>query len=163
MVDDMGMAEEAIDDALVESAGYDDDNTGDENTIIQLVNQNKELEASLDEAEALIKKNAALMNGYLARIAELESQIIHQTAISACRIEERERLRAQVAALQEIAVEGRAYIMELERCMIGFMENNGPGISEAEAIDELALMKSERTRDDEARRWLSEEHPEAFR
>jgi len=31
--------------------------------------------ASLDEAEALTKRNAELMNGYLARITELEAQI----------------------------------------------------------------------------------------
>ena len=43
--------------------------------------------ASLDEAEALIRKNADMINGYLARIAKLD---------------------AQVAALREIAVEQKA-------------------------------------------------------
>ena len=90
---------------------------------------------ALDEAEALIKKNADQINALLA----------------------------QVAALQEIAIKGQSYIIELEKCMIGFMENNGPGISEAEAIAELARMKSERMRDDEARCQLSEEHREVFR
>ena len=42
---------------------------------------------ALDEAEALTKKNVELMNGYLARIAELE---------------------AQVAVLQKIAVHSHA-------------------------------------------------------
>jgi hypothetical protein len=37
----------------------------------------KELESSLDEAEALTKKNAELMNGYLGRIAELEDALRH--------------------------------------------------------------------------------------
>ena len=36
----------------------------------------KELESSLDEAEALTKKNAELMNIYLARIAELEDALV---------------------------------------------------------------------------------------
>lgn len=36
----------------------------------------KELESSLDEAEALTKKNAELMNGYLRRIAELEDALV---------------------------------------------------------------------------------------
>lgn len=47
----------------------------------------RELEASLAEAERLIRKNADMINGYLARIAKLE---------------------AQVAALREIVVEERA-------------------------------------------------------
>lgn len=125
---------------------------------------------ALDEAEALIRKNADMINGYLARIdeletgldeavkvvrqnagtisalrvqiAELEAQVIQQTGISACRIEERERLRAQVAALQEIAVEGRAYILS-----VNVMESTG--------VDEF-----HRTL---ANHQLSEEHPEAFR
>ena len=59
MSDDIGMAEEAMNDAIVESAGYDDEQA-----------------TAPDEAEALIKKNAALMNGYLARITELEAQIV---------------------------------------------------------------------------------------
>jgi len=37
----------------------------------------EELESSLDEAEALTKKNAELMNGYLGRIAELEDALRH--------------------------------------------------------------------------------------
>ena len=36
----------------------------------------QELESSLDEAEALTKKNAELMNGYLGRIAELEDALV---------------------------------------------------------------------------------------
>ena len=36
----------------------------------------KELGSSLDEAEALTKKNAELMNGYLRRIAELEDALV---------------------------------------------------------------------------------------
>ena len=36
----------------------------------------KALESSLDEAEALTKQNAELMNGYLARIAELEDALV---------------------------------------------------------------------------------------
>jgi hypothetical protein len=76
-----------------------------------------------------------------SRIAELESQILHQTAISACRIEERERLRAQVAALQEIAVEERAYILSLN-------------VLESRGVDEFHRV--------EARRRLAEEHPEIF-
>ena len=97
--------------------------------------------ASLDEAEALARKNVELMNGHLARIDELESQILHQTEISACRIEERERLRAQVAALQEIAVEERARYLE-------------DFIHEFDPAENRSL---------EAHRRLSEEHPEAFR
>ena len=47
-----------------------------------------ELEASLDEAEALTRRNAELINGYLARIAQLEAQI---TALREIAISERER------------------------------------------------------------------------
>ena len=36
----------------------------------------KELGSSLDEAETLTKKNAELMNAYLARIAELEDALV---------------------------------------------------------------------------------------
>ena len=98
--------------------------------------------ASLDEAEALTKKNVELMNGYLAGIAERDAQIIHQTGISACRIEERDRLQKQIAALQEIATGERAYILS-----VNVMESTG--------VDEF-----HRTL---ANHQLSEEHPEAFR
>lgn len=40
----------------------------------------EELESSLDEAEALTKKNAELMNAYLARIAELEDALVEERA-----------------------------------------------------------------------------------
>ena len=99
-------------------------------------------EASLAEAEALTRRNVELMNSYLARIAELEAQILHQTAISACRIEERERHQKQIAALQEIATGERAYILS-----VNVMESTG--------VDEF-----HRTL---ANHQLSEEHPEAFR
>ena len=129
----------------------------------------RRLGTSLAEAEALIRKNAELMNGYLTRIdeleigldeavkvvrqnagtisasrvriAELESQIIHQTGVSACRIEERERLQAQIADLKRIAVEERARYLE------DFIHEFDPA----------------ENRSREARRQLSEEHPEAFR
>ena len=48
------------------------DLTQSERVIEQQAARIKELGSSLDEAEALTKKNADLMNGYLARIAELE-------------------------------------------------------------------------------------------
>ena len=99
-------------------------------------------EALLAEAEALTKKNVELMNGYLAGIAERDAQIIHQTGISACRIEERDRLQKQIAALQEIATGERAYILS-----VNVMESTG--------VDEF-----HRTL---ANHQLSEEHPEAFR
>ncbi len=98
-------------------------------------------EASLAEAEALTKKNVELMNGYLARITELESQIIHQTGVSACRIKERERLQAQIADLKRIAVEERARYLE-------------DFIHEFDPAENRSL---------EASRQLTEEHPEAFR
>ena len=118
--------------------------------------------ASLAVTEERVREHEAHENqthAILGAILGTDDTLENVAKRAMCRIAE---LEAQVAALQEIAVEGRAYIMELERCMIGFMENNGSGISEAEAIDELALMKSERTRDDEARRQLAEGHPEAF-
>ena len=71
MSDDMGMAEEAMNDAIVESAGYDDEQA-----------------TAPDEAEALIRKNADMINGCLARITELE---------------------AQITALKEIAITEKAY------------------------------------------------------
>lgn len=98
--------------------------------------------ASLDETEALIKKNAERMNGYMTRIAELESQIIQQTGISASRMEERERMQKQIAALQEIA--------EAERASILACSEYEPPVT----VAQLRVM---------ARRQLSEEHPEAFR
>lgn len=92
--------------------------------------------------EALIKKNAERMNGYTTRIAELESQIIQQTGISASRMEERERMQKQIAALQEIA--------EAERASILACSEYEPPVT----VAQLRVM---------ARRQLSEEHPEAFR
>ena len=92
--------------------------------------------------EALIKKNAERMNGYMTRIAELESQIIQQTGISASRMEERERMQKQIAALQEIA--------EAERASILACSEYEPPVT----VAQLRVM---------ARRQLSEEHPEAFR
>ena len=119
--------------------------------------------ASLAEAEDLTKRNAELMNGYLARIAELESQILHQTAISACRIEERERHQKQIAALQEIAIEERAAQIypytwplwenlpkdEFERTILG--------------SEKKTVMWGKDEYRQKARRQLAEEHPEAFR
>ena len=91
---------------------------------------------------ALIKKNAERMNGYTTRIAELESRIIQQTGISASRMEERERMQKQIAALQEIA--------EAERASILACSEYEPPVT----VAQLRVM---------ARRQLSEEHPEAFR
>ena len=106
-------------------------------------------EASLADAEALIKRNAELMNGYLARITELESQILHQTAISACRIEGRERLQKQITALKEIAVEERA-------CRLSSPETGAiPTVEHYNAMDPEGSMS-------EACHQLEEEHPEAF-
>ncbi len=82
-------------------------------------------EASLAEAEALIRKNAELMNGYLTRIADLE---------------------AQVAALQEIAIEQKA----MRICTIPANWWN-----EGEQVKEYFRAS--------ARRQLAKEHPEAFR
>lgn len=101
---------------------------------------------ALDEAEALIRKNADMINGYLARITELESQILHQTAISACRIEGRERLQKQIAALREIAIEQKA----MRICTIPANWWN-----EGEQVKEYFRAS--------ARHQLAEEHPEAFR
>jgi len=47
-----------------------------ENIVITKDARIKEFESSLDEAEALTKKNADLMNAYLARIAELEDALV---------------------------------------------------------------------------------------
>jgi len=80
------------------------------------------------------------------RIAELESQILRQTAISACRIEERERLQAQIAALQEIAIEQKAAHI----AFFGFHRNMNEDETKNKAPEE-------------ARRQLATEHPEAFR
>ena len=52
------------------------DLTQSERVIEQQAARIKELGSSLDEAEALTKKNAELMNGYLARIAELEDALV---------------------------------------------------------------------------------------
>lgn len=86
------------------------------------------------------------------RIAELESQIIHQTGISACRIEEREKLQKQIAALQEIAVRLVA-ISEYET------ENWSMRMIPWE---EISVEWAEHYKN-KARRQLAEEHPEAFR
>ena len=149
-----------------------------------------ELENSLDEAEALTKKNAERMNGYLtrekelaaaeerireheahenqthevlgkilgtddtlknvaeravSRIAELESQIIHQTGISACRIEERDRLQKQITALKRIAITEKAYHIYY-RCQ----GDCGRCVCSAGAHKK------------DARRQLEEEHPKLF-
>jgi hypothetical protein len=56
------------------------DLTQSKRVIEQQVARIKELESSLDEAEALTKKNAELMNGYLARIAELEDALVEERA-----------------------------------------------------------------------------------
>lgn len=109
-------------------------------------------EASLAEAEALTKKNAERMNVYLTRIAELESQIIHQTGASACRIEERDRLQKQIAALQEIAVRLVATSeYETENWSMRMIP-----------WEEISVEWVEHYKN-KARRQLSEEHPEAFR
>lgn len=78
----------------------------------------------------------------VARLRELESQIIQQTGISASRMEERERMQKQIAALQEIA--------EAERASILACSEYEPPVT----VAQLRVM---------ARRQLSEEHPEAFR
>ena len=60
--------------AEIERLRAEMDNYGDD-FVCQMKSKDariKELESSLDEAEALTKKNADLMNAYLARIAELE-------------------------------------------------------------------------------------------
>ena len=145
--------------------------------------------ASLDEAEALTKKNAERMNGYLTRIAELEAlrsdvlkAIRRQVTTSdkglimylweldeyAARMTKRANelettirekddeialLRngystkiAQVAALQEIAIEQKA----MRICTIPANWWN-----EGEQVKEYFRAS--------ARRQLAKEHPEAFR
>lgn len=104
-------------------------------------------EASLAEAEALIRKNADMINALLARIAELESQIIHQTAISACRIEERERHQKQIATLQEIAIHSHAMYLHERQSGLDWYECS------TDHRDDMF---------DDARRQLAKEHPEAF-
>ena len=52
------------------------DLTQSKRVIEQQVARIKELGSSLDEAEALTKQNAELMNGYLRRIAELEDALV---------------------------------------------------------------------------------------
>ena len=140
MSDDMGMAEEAMNDAIVESAGYDDEQA-----------------TAPDEAEALIKKNAKLMNGYLARIAELEARCIYDPETGKIFVPdghpELERLRSQVAALQEIAIDQLAeqkYDFEYN------MDNIGKYFWQRDE-------KFQKKFFDSARRQLAEEHPEAFR
>ncbi len=118
--------------------------------------------ASLDEAEALIKKNAALMNDYLARIAELEN-IICGPLVSITEIlektnadliasnvvqmwkDENQTLKTQIAALQEIAVEQKA----MRICTIPANWWN-----EGEQVKEYFRAS--------ARDQLRREHPEAF-
>lgn len=71
----------------------------------------KELESSLGEAEALTKKNAELMNGYLGRIAELEDALVEERA-GAIRCEfydhcEIDLPDAMIRAQQELQAEGK--------------------------------------------------------
>lgn len=80
------------------------------------------------------------------RISELESQIIQQTGISANRMEERERMQKQIAALQKIAIEQKA----MRICIIPANWWN-----EGEQVKEYFRAS--------ARRQLAKEHPEAFR
>ena len=64
--------------AEIERLRAEMDNYGDD-FVCQMKSKDariKELESSLDEAEALTKKNADLMNIYLARIAELEDALV---------------------------------------------------------------------------------------
>ena len=120
-------------------------------------------EASLAEAEALIRKNADMINGYLARITELESQILHQTAISACRIEGRERLQKQITALKEIAVELKAeelYPYTMPSWEHLPEEDFQERILGTHVYREYPGKKEYRNA---ANRMLAEEHPEAFR
>lgn len=77
------------------------------------------------------------------RIAELESQIIQLTGISANRIEERDRLQKQIAALKEIAIEQKA----MRICTIPANWWN-----EGEQVKKYFRAS--------ARRQLAEEHPE---
>ena len=69
----------------------------------------KELESSLDEAEALTKKNAELMNGYLGRIKVLEKNCIYDPGDGKIFVPdghpEIERLRARVVALEDALAE----------------------------------------------------------
>ena len=64
--------------AEIERLRAEMDNYGDD-FVCQMKSKDariKELESSLDEAEALTKKNAELMNSYLTRIAELEDALV---------------------------------------------------------------------------------------
>jgi len=69
----------------------------------------KELESSLGEAEALTKKNAELMNGYLGRIKVLEKNCIYDPGDGKIFVPdghpEIERLRARVVALEDALAE----------------------------------------------------------
>jgi RNA recognition motif-containing protein len=107
--------------------------------------------ASLDEAEALTKRNAELMNGYLARITELETRCIYNPESGKIFVPdghpELERLRKQIATLQEIAVEERAKRIYKGR----FRSLN------------FELPADRKNHIGEARRQLATEHPEAFR
>ena len=71
----------------------------------------EELESSLDEAETLTKKNAELMNAYLARIAELEDALVEERA-GAIRCEfydhcEIDLPDAMIRARQELQADGK--------------------------------------------------------
>ena len=71
----------------------------------------KELESSLDEAEALTKKNAELMNGYLARITELEGALVEERA-GVIRCESYDHCEidlpdAMIRAQQELQADGK--------------------------------------------------------
>jgi DNA repair exonuclease SbcCD ATPase subunit len=69
----------------------------------------KELGSSLDEAEALTKQNAELMNGYLGRIKVLEKNCIYDPGDGKIFVPdghpEIERLRARVVALEDALAE----------------------------------------------------------
>lgn len=123
----------------------------------------RRLGTSLAEAEALIRKNVELMNGYLARIAELENiicgplasitEILEKTnadliASNVVQMwkDENQTLKTQIAALQEIAIEQKA----MRICTIPANWWN-----EGEQVKEYFRMS--------ARRRLAKEHPEAFR
>ena len=71
----------------------------------------QELESSLGEAETLTKKNAELMNAYLARIAELEDALAEERA-GAIRCEFNDHCEidlpdAMIRAQQELQAEGK--------------------------------------------------------
>ena len=61
----------------------------------------KELESSLDEAEALIKKNAELMNSCLTRIAELEADLEQAERVIEARLDVIDQQAARIAELEK--------------------------------------------------------------